>query len=93
MLPIYLRSEVIIFEFSRMVVRTKVDWQTYERNKMKKLLKEFANGNILPNTRIFEHNSKYSKATKQVSNIEDALRATLNEEQIIMVDGVVEWEF
>lgn len=50
------------------------------------ILEEFANDNIHPNSRYFEHYSKYGQAVKALSDAESALIATLSEPQKKLLD-------
>lgn len=45
---------------------------------MRKILEEFAKGNIVPNARFFERNSDYAKAMKALTDWEEKLLSTLD---------------
>lgn len=52
---------------------------TERTDKVKSILKEFANDNLHPGTRDFVHNSEFGRAAKRLSDTETALLASLCE--------------
>lgn len=53
---------------------------------MKRILEEFANGNLNPNERYFNRGSAFSQAGLALQNAETALRSTLDEAALPLLD-------
>ena len=59
---------------------------------MKSILQEFAYGNISPEVRFFERNSKYGQAIKLVANLEERLLGKLGTDDKELFEKFVDAE-
>ncbi len=57
---------------------------------MQSILEEFARGNINPEPRFFKRDSRYGRLIKQLADTEEKLLATLNGEEQMLLEGLVD---